>query len=465
MKIQKFKISNFNSSIIFLVILVFGLLFFYSIPNIHNKHDLQKHLSKEIDKIYPFDISLSPDITYSILPKPHFKVKNSKIFLKSENGNLELGEAKETNIYISKIGSFDLNKIKVEKINFLDSDLRLDEENFKFLKDIINLSIKKNLQFSKTRLYFKENKKLDTVINLILLDQINLKYDKDDNSNILNAKGKLYNQDAIFYWRKNLSTKNVDINLKIKPLNLNIENKILNQGNGKTITQIKLNRADLIAESNYDVEKKLLKFKSVKSSINHFDFDYDANIYLKPFYFDSKIKFEKLNLKNFFKRPILLEQIIKNFIYENENLNGDINLQINKIEGNKIFKDIDLKVNLKNKSVSVDKSKINLNSKIGSLTLDRSEFNVINNELIMRTQVRAEINNQKNFFKLFLIPKNKRKELKNINFYFEFNLTSNEKFVSDPIFNDSDNIEVFDKSKNIENWIDLKNYVNILFSS
>ena len=79
MKIQKFKISNFNSSIIFLVILVFGLLFFYSIPNIHNKHDLQKHLSKEIDKIYPFDISLSPDITYSILPKPHFKVKNSKI--------------------------------------------------------------------------------------------------------------------------------------------------------------------------------------------------------------------------------------------------------------------------------------------------------------------------------------------------------------------------------------------------
>ena len=108
---------------------------------------------------------------------------------------------------------------------------------------------------------------------------------------------------------------------------------------------------------------------------------------------------------------------------------------------------------------------VNLNSKIGNLTLDRSEFNVINNELIMRTQVRAEINNQKNFFKLFLIPKNKRKELKNINFYFEFNLTSNEKFVSDPIFNDSDNIEVFDKSKNIENWIDLKNYVNILFSS
>ena len=103
MNIPKIKISNFNSLIIFFVILVFGLLFFYSFPNIHNKYEIQKHFSDKIYDEYPLNLSLSPDITYSILPKPHFRIKNIKIFFKTKkNNNVELGEAKLVKVFFFK---------------------------------------------------------------------------------------------------------------------------------------------------------------------------------------------------------------------------------------------------------------------------------------------------------------------------------------------------------------------------
>ena len=99
---------------------------------------------------------------------------------------------------------------------------------------------------------------------------------------------------------------------------------------------------------------------------------------------------------------------------------------------------------------------------------------LINNELFFEGELVFKINNQKEFYRVFQVPKKNRKILKNIIFNIELNL-----------FNDTINIKNFlvnnEESSNKEaknrlldeyntntenkfkNWIDLKKFINKIF--
>ena len=106
-----------------------------------------------------------------------------------------------------------------------------------------------------------------------------------------------------------------------------------------------------------------------------------------------------------------------------------------------------------------------INNDIGNLKILSSNLILVNNELILNGQFKVDIKDQSNFYRLFLVPKNKRKKLKTINFYLEYNLTNKEVFISDPRLNDSEKIFYKLKSSNLVKWISLKKYVNQVFSS
>lgn len=466
MNIPKIKISNFNSLIIFFVILVFGLLFFYSFPNIHNKYEIQKHFSDKIYDEYPLNLSLSPDITYSILPKPHFRIKNIKIFFKTEkNNNVELGEAKLVKVFFSNIGSIDVKKLILKKIIIQDCDLRLDQENFKYFKNILDFKINKELEFNKTRLFVKKNKNFESILNLILIDQISVKYDLENNTNYLKSVGKLFNQKTNFQWNKNLKDKKNKFILKIKPLNFNMETIINNTIKNGSSTKLKLDKSDLVSQIYFNEKEKLINFKSIKSKLVNSNIDYKLNFFFDPFYFDFKIDLEKIDLAKFLKKPVILEQILKKFIIGNEVLNGSVKLNILKFNGSKIFNNSNINLDINNKIVSLTNSLFNIKNDIGNLKILSSNLILVNNELILNGQFKVDIKDQSNFYRLFLVPKNKRKKLKTINFYLEYNLTNKEVFISDPRLNDSEKIFYKLKSSNLVKWISLKKYVNQVFSS
>ena len=73
------KITN---KIIFLSIatLVFFYLLYLSIPSLYNSGRVQKAISEEIMSEFDLNISLSSDISYRILPMPHFIIRDSKLF-------------------------------------------------------------------------------------------------------------------------------------------------------------------------------------------------------------------------------------------------------------------------------------------------------------------------------------------------------------------------------------------------
>ena len=60
----------------------FYYLIYLSFPGIlHNKSD-QNYFTKLLKKQYGLEFALTPEINYSILPKPHFQINDAKIFNK-----------------------------------------------------------------------------------------------------------------------------------------------------------------------------------------------------------------------------------------------------------------------------------------------------------------------------------------------------------------------------------------------
>ncbi|MFL2893689.1 MAG: hypothetical protein ACJZ4U_02495 [Candidatus Pelagibacter sp.] len=367
--------------------------------------------------------------------------------------------------FFSNIGSIDVKKLILKKIIIQDCDLRLDQENFKYFKNILDFKINKELEFNKTRLFVKKNKNFESILNLILIDEISVKYDLENNTNYLKSVGKLFNQKTNFQWNKNLKDKKDKFILKIKPLNFNMETIINNTSeNGSTI-KIKLDKSDLVSQIYFNEKEKLINFKSVKSKLANSNTDYELNFFFNPFYFDFKIDLEKIDLAKFLKQPVILEQIFKKFIIGNEVLNGGVKLNILKFNGSKIFNNSNINIDINNKILSLTNSLFKINNDIGNLKILSSNLILVNNELILNGQFKVDIKDQSNFYRLFLVPKNKRKKLKTINFYLEYNLTNKEIFISDPRLNDSEKIYYKLKSDNLVKWISLKRYVNRVFSS
>ena len=72
----KLKVSSFNKYIIVIISLLFIYLFYLLIPTLYDKNWVQSVLEKKLLNEFNVNLSLSSDISYEILPSPHFTIKN-----------------------------------------------------------------------------------------------------------------------------------------------------------------------------------------------------------------------------------------------------------------------------------------------------------------------------------------------------------------------------------------------------
>ena len=74
---EKFQL---NYALFVLSIVFFLYLLYLSIPGIVSYKNIQNELEEKLEKEYNLDFALTPDINYSILPKPHYVVNDVVIF-------------------------------------------------------------------------------------------------------------------------------------------------------------------------------------------------------------------------------------------------------------------------------------------------------------------------------------------------------------------------------------------------
>ena len=76
-----FNISSFNKYLISFIGLLFIYLFYLLIPLLYDKTWLQAKIERKLLNEFAVNLSTSADISYHILPAPHFLIKDSKIIV------------------------------------------------------------------------------------------------------------------------------------------------------------------------------------------------------------------------------------------------------------------------------------------------------------------------------------------------------------------------------------------------
>ena len=117
MKKINFNIK-FNTKIgIFTIAGFFFLYLLYlSIPSLYDSGRVQKDLYNKLLTEFGFNLSLSSNIAYRILPQPHFHVKDTKIFGDKANSTDEIGQIKDVKVFISQKNLFKRQSINIKKV-------------------------------------------------------------------------------------------------------------------------------------------------------------------------------------------------------------------------------------------------------------------------------------------------------------------------------------------------------------
>ena len=134
---DKFHISNFSKYLIAIIAVLFVYIFYLLTPLLYDKNWVQNKIVTKLSAEFNISLSNSFDISYRILPKPHYLIKDSKT---------ALAEIKVLNVFISQNNFFNKDSIRINEVVIEEANFSLLKNNFKtFYKDSENkFSKKKN---------------------------------------------------------------------------------------------------------------------------------------------------------------------------------------------------------------------------------------------------------------------------------------------------------------------------------
>jgi hypothetical protein len=464
----KLKVSSFNKYIIVIISVLFLYLFYLLIPTLYDKNWVQSVLEKKLMNEFNINLSLSSDISYEILPSPHFTIKNGKIIDQNESMLSEIAEIEELKVFISNKRFFNKDKLKINSISIHKANFFI-KKNYKntYKKVIFNNIFNKKISIKKSN-FFVRNKK-NEIISIIKIPDGEIINDKSNIYSLLNFKGEVFNLPFVLTMNNNLTTDLIDeINIKFGEIDLNLNNKLsINTKNiidGINIIQI-LNSKFV---SNYQYKNDLIQFNSLESQTNKKGINYEGEILLKPFNFGIDIVLEKVDLSKLADPNSIILEMIKSGILFNENLSGKITLESKKIKANKFFDEVKVILTITNGQIDLNQTLL-VNKDIGSLTVKNSRFQFLDNKLILSSNTNMNIKNFDRFYSFLQTPKKYRKKIESINFNIDYDFVENSITVNsfgvdnlDSLNNSTNIISDFNNQKN-KNFIILRSFINRLF--
>ena len=303
-----FKITVFTFSALF-----FLYLLYLSVPSLYDSGRVQKALYNKIYKEFQLNLSLSSDITYRILPMPHFHIKDSKIFQTKSDISNEIGQVKNLKIFISQNSILNKDDIDIKKIIFLDTNFFFNKKNLDFINNLLNK------KFSKKKIFVKKSKAFfnDSSGETIFIYSLNnLKYFENfkENIKLFSTDGSIFKVPIKFQWIRKIDSKKTISNFKAKNLDINFTNKGEYLKN-KSIYENNLNILSNNLKTKYifDKDKKIISFKSEKSLIKNTPISYDGFIELSPFNFNIDITAKEIDLNYLLKNRVLMKLLILMF--------------------------------------------------------------------------------------------------------------------------------------------------------
>jgi len=423
-----------------------------------------------INEEYNVNISLSSDLTYNILPKPHLKINNVKFYTNDLESPRELGQIKNLKVFISQKNLFKQEEIKINKISLNKSNFLFHQKDIIYLNKFIKKKFsKKKLEINNSKFFYMDNN--DNVISIFPVSKFTLFYDEENFKNFLISKGEFFTIPYTLKWSKNFNNNLNSTFLKLKKLNLKLENFSEEKNSGLLIKNFIFFRSSEI-ETDIIVKKDSIKIKSAKDTkINNNNLSYESKIDLNPFNLTMDINIEKIDFKKNIFNNNLLRSLFELDNFYNKNLSSKIYFKIKNLKKNKLFDSSKIVIHLNNGNINFNNTIFN--GKIGSLNLVNSSIQNFKDDLIFDGNFKFKIISKNEFYRLFQITKKNRKKINNIYFDIQYNLTKNMFKIRNLTFdpgstkNEDELLDFLGEGNyraKINNWIDFKNFINKIFS-
>jgi len=467
---HKFKnISSFNKYFILIITSLFLYLFYLSIPSLYDKGFLQTQLNKMINEEFNINISLSSDLTYSILPKPHIEIKNVKIYTDNLDSPKELGQIKKIKIFISQKNFFEQKNIEIKSITINNANFSIRHEDIGILRKFIEKKLsKKKLKIRNSNFFYIDNN--DDVISIFPISKLDLYFDEENSKNIINSQGLFFNIPYRLKWNKDFIKNIYSTFFKINKLNLRVEN-FTEKKNSLLLMKNFIFFRNTEIQTNISSKKNLIKIKSNNDSkVKNNSLSYNGLIELNPFHLNMDVNLKKLNFNKSIFHNNLLHGIFELRQLYNKSLSLYINLQIENLIKNKLFDSSRILITVKNGNINFNNTVFN--GKMGNLNVVNSRIENVNDDLIFDANFVFNIFSKSEFYRLFQINKKNRKKINNVYFDIKYNLTKNKFEISNLIFDPgkikaeeelTEMLDSYIKSLKINNWIDFKNFVQKIF--
>ena len=452
----KFQISTFNKYFISLIGLLFLYLFYLLIPVLYDKDWLQNSIEGKIFNEFKINVSSSSDISYRILPAPHFLIKNSKILLNIDKNQKTIADVKNLRIFLSQKNFFNKEKIILKKLIIVNANFSLLRKEFKILNDASNNRLsKKKIQIYNSKIFFKDN--LQEIVTIIKVHKATLFFNDENKSNIFNLKGNLFGIPFTFALQgKTDSVINKRVSFNAKSLKLNIINEFSveddNSNKGKNIISFLNSKI----KTNYSMKEKLLTFASDNSQLASSRINYNGDLSINPFDLNLNIDLGDYKISKLFNLNSILKEFIKSELLYNDNLSSDISILAKTNAFGEIFDTAEINFSILNGKINFNNTKF-INNNIGLLKLSNSNLFLENDRLIFNADLIFEINNSDRLYSLLNTVKRSRKEIRNILINLDYDLLSNEiRFNNVRI----DNNKVSDKFLNVIEGFNNNNFNN-----
>ena len=216
-KYQKFYTKTFkvNYLLFFLNIIFFYYLIYLSFPGIlHGKAD-QNYFTKLLKEQYDLEFSLTPEIRYSILPKPHFQINDVIIFNRQDDFQKEVAQVKKLRIFLKQENFFKKKKLKIKSVELFETNFFITKADLMFIKNFLNKGFdKKPVIIKRANLFFQDQDK--NTISFLNFKKINMHYNNKISQDILISNGEIFNMPFDIIWKQdqNKLEKILILNLK-----------------------------------------------------------------------------------------------------------------------------------------------------------------------------------------------------------------------------------------------------------
>jgi hypothetical protein len=405
---SNFEISVFNKFIITFISLLFIYLFYLLIPLLYDKTSIQSNIEKKLLKEFKINFSLSSDISYYILPTPHYLIKDSKI-LNNDNEKIDsIAEIKKLKVFISQKNLFNKNKLSLKNVVINNANFSLLKNNLKLLNSSSNNKFSnKKIKIKNSNIFFKDDS--GEIITIIKVLKAFFFFDNEQLLNLSELKGEVFKIPFIFDFKKEIySTENKKINIRAKKLKFNFFNESNKENNNLIVGKNIITFFNSKIKTKYIRDDNLITFRSINSGVN-----FNGKLSVTPFDMILNIDLGNYKISKLFNMNTLLSEVVKSKILLNDNISVNSTITATSNSKDQIFQNAKINLNIINGKINFDNSQL-LNKKIGQVTIKNSNLYFINNKIILDSNIIIDIKNHKNFFSFLQTNKKARRPIKKI---------------------------------------------------